>query len=396
MIYLFFVPLTLSCGLAVIVWGRSAFYRSEQLRRVERELSEMDETADSTDLERKQQEQRITRTNFYKEVHSGALYLCLFAASFMILAFQSLSWAYLYAVVMVLALVSAFWFGRKSLQDALLLRERFRLERKVEEVIAQADSAPKVWAERLAPEELPTFDGFQTGRVYQAGSGLMAGDFYDIYQTSDTRIAAVLGDVAGHGVESAMTAFLAKFLLRTLLSKHRDPAEALEQLNRQMFHQMFTGDRPEEFISLVVLVFDIEASTLRYASAGHPTAWLWHEREVQPLRSTGPLALLDEDSTFYSREIPLHPDDLVLLYSDGLSEVRREATPDEGESEQFGQDRIARLMRNDPTLVPQDLCLLLLEEAKKFSLGNISDDLAIFAIRWTGIPEVEDEDVAVV
>ena len=51
----------------------------------------------------------------------------------------------------------------------------------------------------------------------------------------------------------------------------------------------------EEFISLCVVVFDTEAGTLRYASAGHPPAWLWHDREVRPLRATGPLLMLDPD-----------------------------------------------------------------------------------------------------
>ena len=68
------------------------------------------------------------------------------------------------------------------------------------------------------------------------------------------------------------------------MRQFRDPAQALEELN----HQMVSVERTEEFISLVVIVFDTEAETLRYASAGHPAAFLWHEREVRPLRSTGP------------------------------------------------------------------------------------------------------------
>ncbi len=56
---------------------------------------------------------------------------------------------------------------------------------------------------------------------------------------------------------------------------------------------MAAMERVEEFISLCVVVFDTEAGTLRFASAGHPPAWLWHEREVNPLRATGPLLMLD-------------------------------------------------------------------------------------------------------
>ena len=70
--------------------------------------------------------------------------------------------------------------------------------------------------------------------MYQAGTGLMAGDFYDVFRVAPTRIAAVIGDVTGHGIEPSITAFQAKYLLRVFLRQYRDPAQALEELNRQM------------------------------------------------------------------------------------------------------------------------------------------------------------------
>ena len=98
---------------------------------------------------------------------------------------------------------------------------------------------------------------------------------------------------------------------------------------------MAGGDRIEEFISLVVVVFDTEAGTLRFASAGHPAAFLWHEREVRPLKATGPLLMLNPNARYLSREIPLETGDMILMYTDGLAEVRN------GE-DLFGEDRIAQ------------------------------------------------------
>ena len=206
--------------------------------------------------------------------------------------------------------------------------------------------------------------------MYQAGAGMMAGDFYDVFQVAPTRLAAVIGDVAGHGIEPAITAFQAKYLLRVFLRQYRDPAQALEELNRQMTAM----ERGEEFISLCVTLFDTEAATLRHASAGHPTAWLWHDREVRPLPATGPLLMLDADACYFSREVPLDLDDLALLYTDGLTEVR------EGD-ELFGEERIAAMLRRDPGVAPDVLCKSLLEAARDFSAGPITDDVAILAIR---------------
>ena len=99
-------------------------------------------------------------------------------------------------------------------------------------------------------------------------TGMMAGDFYDVFRVAPSRIAAVIGDVTGRGIEASITAFQAKYLLRVFLRQYRDPAQALEELNRQMA----APERTEEFISLVVVVFDTDAGTLRFASAGHPAA----------------------------------------------------------------------------------------------------------------------------
>ena len=132
--------------------------------------------------------------------------------------------------------------------------------------------------------------------------------------------------------------------------------------------------RPEEFISLLVALFDIDAGTLRFASAGHPAAWLWHQREVQPLRATGPLLLLDPAAAYHSREIPLEQGDLLLLYTDGLAEAR------DGEA-MFGEERIAQFLRRDPGVDPDVLCKSLIEAARDFATSPINDDIAILALR---------------
>jgi serine phosphatase RsbU (regulator of sigma subunit) len=180
----------------------------------------------------------------------------------------------------------------------------------------------------------------------------------------------VIGDVTGHGIEPSITAFQAKYLLRTFLRQFRDPAQALEELNTQMAAM----ERGEEFISLCVVVFDTEAGTLRFASAGHPPAWLWHQREVSPLRATGPLLMLDPKGTYFSREIGMEDGDMALLYTDGLAEAR---TGDQ----LFGEDRVASIIRRDPGAAPDVLCKTLLEAARDFSDGPIEDDVAILAVR---------------
>ncbi len=144
-------------------------------------------------------------------------------------------------------------------------------------------------------------------------------------------MAAVIGDVAGHGIEPAITAFQAKYLLRVFLRQYRDPAQALEELNAQMAAM----GRGEEFISLCVIVFDtagrhpavLRRPGIRRRGSGTNARY---DRCGPP----GPLLMLDPAATYYSREIPLESNDLCLLYTDGLSEVRNG-------SQLFGEERIA-------------------------------------------------------
>jgi serine phosphatase RsbU (regulator of sigma subunit) len=349
----------LAALVAAVLWGRSAQRLQRVWQRIEDELGP---DADAT---------LLARSGYHKELHTVTLYAVI-AASTGVAAVWDIAQAQIFFAFIGVPVGLSAIFGRDFRREARTAEDRALLERRAEEVLSQEDLAPRRWAARLAPEELPDFAGFDLGRVYQAGTGLMAGDFYDVFRVAPTRIAAVIGDVTGHGIEPSITAFQAKYLLRVFLRQYRDPAQALEELNRQMS----ALERTEEFISLCVVVFDTEAATLRVASAGHPAAWLWHDREVRPLRATGPLLMLDPNGGYMSREIPLDSGDLLLLYTDGLAEARA------GE-QLFGEDRVANALRRDPGVPPDVLCKTLLEAAREFATEPMTDDVAILAIRRT-------------
>ena len=348
---------SVACFFAAVLWGRSTRMHQRAWERTAREYGPDSDAA------------VLARAAFRKEMHATALYTALFFAAGAA-AIVHRSPVVLVFVVLLIPVGLSVAFSRDFLRAARLSEERFSVERRAVEVLTQEQLAPRAWAARLAPEDLPDITGFDVGRVYQAGTGMMAGDFYDVFRLSPTRVAAVIGDVTGHGIEASITAFQAKYLLRVFLRQFRDPAQALEELNTQMS----ALERIEEFISLCVVVFDTEAGTLRFASAGHPAAWLWHDREVRPLRSTGPLLMLDPNGSFISREIPLDSHDLVLLYTDGLAEARNG-------NQLFGEERVANMLRRDPGVDPTVLCKSLLEAARDFASSALSDDVAILAIR---------------
>ncbi|MBI2710207.1 MAG: serine/threonine-protein phosphatase [Actinobacteria bacterium] len=345
-----------ACGVAAVLWARSA----RRLRRLWRHI-EVEAGADSAATV-------LARSQFRKELHTTTLYGVLALAAAVAAASDVRGVDVVFAVVLVPVVISIA-YGKDFVRDSRLAEDRVELERRAEEILNQDQLAPQRWAERLAPRELPALDGFEVGKLYKAGTGLMAGDFFDLFRLAPTRVAAVIGDVTGHGIEPSITALQSKYLLRMFLRQFRDPAQALEELNARM-----SAEGGEELISVCVVVLDIEADALRWASAGHPTAWLWHDREIRPLRSTGPLLMLDAKGTYTSREVPLDTGDLLLLYTDGLIEAR-------SGDHQFGEERVANMLRRDPGADPEVLCKTLLEAAKDFSSGPLADDVAILALR---------------
>ncbi len=350
------------CALAAALWTRAASRLNRATHRIEAE------TADSASG---RQATELARAAFEKNLHNSILYWVL-TVGFLVASFSTTAWFEIPLLAVSIPVVISLRGGRKLYDEARLAEERAKLERRAEEVLAQEDLAPRRWSDRLAPEDLPIIEGFELGRVYEPGTGMMAGDFYDVFPTGGGRLGVVIGDVAGHGIEPSITAFQVKYLLRNFLRQYRDPAQALEELNKVLS----ASGRPEDLVSVCTVIFDPLAKTTRHASAGHPAAWLWQDSEMQAMRSTGPLLTLDPEATYFSRELPLLPGDVVLLYTDGLAEAR-------SGGQLFGEERIANLIRRDPGQDADVMCKQLLEAARDFASEPLTDDVAILAIRRT-------------
>lgn len=351
-----------ACLLAAYVWGRSALRISRAYRRLAHQEIAGGEPSAAVIL---------TRSSLRKELHTTGLY-ALLGAGCIVISMSDGRLNDAASLIVLLPVAVSLRYGPRFLAEARLAEERAAIERRAEEVLAQEELAPLRWSARLAPEDLPPIEGFEVSTVYEPGTGAMAGDFFDLYPTGTGRVAAVIGDVAGHGIEPSITAFQVKYLLRVFLQRYRDPAQAIEELNTVLSAQ----GRPEDLVSLCAVVFDPRAGTLRFASAGHPAAWLWSDGELRPLRSTGPLLTLDPKGTYTSRELALHEGDVVLLYTDGLAEAR-------AGGQLFGEERVGGVLRRDPGQAMETLCKNLVEAARDFATEPISDDIAVLAIRRT-------------
>ena len=135
----------LVCLAATFSWARSARHRYRLIHRIDAESSPDDYT--------------LAWSTFRKESHSAFLYGLLAVVSFVSAYFDSAGVSILFALVGLPALVSSVW-ARNSVREARMARQRIDIERRAQEALDQEDLAPKAWAARLAPEDLPEFSGF--------------------------------------------------------------------------------------------------------------------------------------------------------------------------------------------------------------------------------------------
>ena len=146
----------------------------------------------------------------------------------------------------------------------------------------------------------------------------VGGDFYDIVELDDGRIAAVLGDVAGKGIAAALFMSMVKTMVRDGLLAGFEPARILSQANRRI-----ASENPESmFVSVFACVFDPMTGELHYANAGHmPPLLIGDGARVLDVDS-GELIGLFDDAAIKEASIVLEPGQGLLIYTDGVVEAR--------------------------------------------------------------------------
>jgi sigma-B regulation protein RsbU (phosphoserine phosphatase) len=217
------------------------------------------------------------------------------------------------------------------------ITDRLRSERNE----AQLDAAHAI-QQRLYPKEAPQVPGFDiAGAVLPAES--LCGDYYDFFPMSGGGLGMTVADVCGHGVGPSILMAQARAYLRSLALAHSDVGEVLCRLN-----EILTVEGSErEFVTQILVRLDPDAGTLVYANAGHPAGiLLGGDGQVrEELGSCGPpLGILTDRVYPTSRVIRLEPGDIVVLYTDGISEC---CGPTETEFDTEGVLEVVRSHRRD-------------------------------------------------
>ena len=228
----------------------------------------------------------------------------------------------------------------------------------------------------LLPRTAPELPGLELGDVYESASRVeVGGDVYDYLTLPDGRLAVVLGDVTGHGVDAAADMAMAKYVFRALARDHTAPGELLAEVNDVVCSEIAPG----RFITLVALVLDPARGEVTCASAGHPAPRLvLPDGTVEAIAASGLALGIDPEQAYETVAASFPPGAIVVVYTDGVVEARREG-------EQFGVERLDALLAEQRSLPPRRIADAALAACRAWADGGeLKDDFALVAIKRSG------------
>ncbi|MFF0248164.1 PP2C family protein-serine/threonine phosphatase [Streptosporangium sandarakinum] len=170
-----------------------------------------------------------------------------------------------------------------------------------------------------ASDEPRVLPGMRVAARYQpaVAEAYLGGDWYQAIPLDDGEVLLAVGDVAGHGLPAASAMAKLRHAITGLAFAGHDPAEILGVLNR-----MLCRLRPDVLATALVARYRPADRTLRWTHAGHPPMLLARSNRVERLLHPGVLLGVSEDATYTCGSVRLHPDDLLVMFTDGLIEKR--------------------------------------------------------------------------
>lgn len=259
-----------------------------------------------------------------------------------------------------------------------------RLERTLEGLRRELEAKNRLLEERakllatleesLRPEDLPDIPGLALAGRYRAGAADVGGDFYDVFPLQGTDWGFVIGDVCGKGVGAAAKTALARHTLRTAAMLEPDPAVVLRVLNDALLARGET----ESFCSALFARLCPGPGGARgeVVVAGHPRPLLRRASgEVERLATGGSLLGIVDDDVALRVPVTLSDGDILVLYTDGVTEARRGHTL-------FGEDRLVDVLARASGSV-EEVAGSVEEAVYAFADHERADDVALLLISPT-------------
>ena len=243
----------------------------------------------------------------------------------------------------------------------------------------------------MLPNTFPAFPDRSEFDIYATMDPAreVGGDFYDFFQPDPDHLVMALGDVSGKGVPAALFMMTSRTMLKDAALAGLDPAQILDRVNGQLCE----NNQDCMFVTVWVGVLEISTGTLTWADAGHEPLLVCHGGtwSVQSGHKGPALAafepeilVLEEEPAFVNQVLRLEPGDVILQYTDGVTEAMND------KREQFGSERLLSCLHRVDAREMEPLLRQIRSQLDEFVQGaDQFDDITMLALRYAG-PESSD------
>lgn len=225
----------------------------------------------------------------------------------------------------------------------------------------------------LLPKKEPQIPGIEISSYFNSAEAV-GGDYYDYFILGEDKIGIVIADVSGHGPSAAMLMTMVKGILHSITQKFRSADQALHDINFILAQLIPKGI----FITMMFLVFDFKGRVLQFSNAGHCPLLFYssQSRSCQMTKLPGPALNLSGNSTYSVKEMTIKPNDLFLIYTDGVTEAFSNHV------EMFGEARLIQAVEEVASKQASEIIEHVKDRLQEFTnRAPQSDDVAMIAVK---------------
>lgn len=258
-------------------------------------------------------------------------------------------------------------FALSAIENAILINRLIETKRVEHEMKIARDIQLS-----LLPQSVPELKNFEISVIYQPISEV-GGDYYDILKERKGELPVLIADVEGKGLSAALLAASSQAILHSLNELYFfEPGKFISKAN-SMIYEFTKGMR---FITLFWMLVGDEERTLTYVNAGHVAPFWISGDTVKRLDKGGFLTGFVDTAEYDKETVNLAPGDIVVAFTDGVSEVENR------DGEEFGEEGIVNFIKKNRHLTAEQMTASLFREIVEFSDGKkFRDDFTLILLK---------------
>jgi len=254
------------------------------------------------------------------------------------------------------------------------------IERRIKEETARQTMEGELHAARriqasLLPRVFPPFPEHKEFDLHAMNKpvAFIAGDFFDYFFIAPDTLAFVIADVSGHGIPASLFMAVSRTAIRTFAGPEHPPHEIIDKVN----NVLSVDNDDMMFVTLFYGHYNIRTGELTYVNGGHDPPYIVRkDGRLERLSATGPLVATFEGVSYQERSVRLEPGDLLVTFTDGVTEAHSSR-----DNVLYGVERLEQLLTAIREESVEAVCSRIARDADEFAGHEIQDDVTLLVLR---------------